>query len=86
MAAAKGNQYAARDRLWRAAILRALEQRSRVDQIAELDRIAARLLILAGEGDLGAIRELGDRLDGRPKQQIEATGGEGGPIVLMWQK
>ena len=36
-----------------------------------LRRIADRLATLAEEGDLGAIRELADRLDGKPAQVID---------------
>ena len=72
MAAPLGNQYAAKDRLWRAAILRALEARSRVDQVQALDKIAEAMLSKAAEGDLTAIKELGDRLDGKSMQYMEA--------------
>jgi hypothetical protein len=36
-----------------------------------LPRIAEKLAILAEEGDLAAIRELADRLDGKPAQVID---------------
>src|SRR3954454_20122017 len=36
-----------------------------------LRRIADKLATLAEEGDLGAIRELADRLDGKPTQVID---------------
>ena len=36
-----------------------------------LRRIADKLATLAEEGDLGAIRELADRLDGRPVQVVD---------------
>ena len=86
MAAPLGNQNAAKDRVWRAAVLRALERRSRVDQVAGLDAIADKLLDACEAGDMQALKELGDRLDGKPKQQIEASGEGGGPLVLMWKK
>lgn len=86
MAAAPGNQYAAKDKLWRAAIVRALEQRSRVSQVEALDVLAEKLLALCDQGDFAAFKELGDRIDGKPKQQIEASGEGGGPIVIGWQR
>lgn len=86
MAAAPGNQYAAKDKLWRAAIMRALERRSRSDQVTALDELADKFLSACDQGDLSAFKELGDRIDGKPKQQIEATGEGGGPIVIGWQK
>src|SRR4051812_6137657 len=36
-----------------------------------LRRIADKLATLAEEGDLGAIRELADRLDGKPAQVVD---------------
>jgi hypothetical protein len=36
-----------------------------------LRRIADKLTILAEQGDLGAIREVADRLDGKPAQVID---------------
>ena len=36
-----------------------------------LRRIAAKLIERAEEGELGAIREIADRLDGRPAQMID---------------
>jgi len=83
-----GNQAAAKGRRWADAISRALEQRSKADQIAELDKLAEKLLDLCREGDLGALKELGDRLDGKPRQQLEHTGEGEGPIrvVFLWDK
>jgi hypothetical protein len=46
-----------------------------------LRTIAEKLLVLAEKGDVSALRELGDRLDGKPKQQLEHTGEDGGAIV-----
>ncbi len=86
MSAPAGNQYAAKDKLWRAAIMRALEKRSRVSQVEALDQIADKLIEACMTADLPALKELGDRIDGKPKQQIEATGEGGGPIVIGWQK
>ena len=82
MGAPVGNQNAARGRMWRAAIERALAKRSRVDQVEALDDLADKLLALAYEGDLGALKELGDRLEGKPGQAIELTGADGGPVTI----
>ena len=76
MGAPFGNQNAKRQRIWHAAILRALETRdkSRVDGKKELDALAEKLLDLVATGDLAALKEFGDRLDGKPAQAI--VGGE----------
>lgn len=70
--APKGNQNAARARVWRAAIERALDRRtkSRADGIKEIDALAEKLLDLVAMGDLAALKEFGDRIDGKPAQAI----------------
>lgn len=67
-----GNQNAARAKIWREAIKRALDRRSvsRVDGIKEIDALAEKLLDLVSAGDLGALKEFGDRIDGKPAQAI----------------
>lgn len=49
-----------------------------------LRRAADRLLNLAADGEAWAVKELADRLDGKPKQQTEITGADGGPIQLVF--
>lgn len=70
--APQGNKNAAKAKVWHAAILRALEKRdqSRTDGIKELDALAEKLLQLVAAGDLAALKEFGDRLDGKPAQAI----------------
>lgn len=66
-----GNQNAFKGRLWHAAVLRALTIRGRGDMVAALDEIATKLVDACANGDLPALKELGDRLDGKAMQQIE---------------
>jgi hypothetical protein len=72
MAAPKGNQNAAKAKIWHAAIMRALDRRdkSRADGIKEIDALADKLLTLVSNGDLAALKEFGDRLDGKPAQAL----------------
>ena len=70
MGAPLGNQNAARAKQWQAAIERALDKRGAMDRKAALDELAGKLLDKAGEGDMTALKELGDRLDGKPAQTI----------------
>jgi hypothetical protein len=70
MAAPLGNNNASKAKVWSAAIGRALEKRSRLDQKDALDDLAEKLLELCEAGDLGALKELGDRLEGKAVQQI----------------
>lgn len=69
--APRGNQNAAKGKQWLAAIERALEKRSRVDRKAGLDALAGKLLEQCAEGNLVALKELGDRLDGKPSQSVD---------------
>lgn len=86
MGAPVGNQNAARAKVWRSAIERALERRtaSRTDGKKEIDALAEQLLNLVATGDLGALKEFGDRMDGKPPQAI--IGGEDGDPPVKIQK
>lgn len=79
--APQGNTNATDGRIWRAAIRRALEKRSQVDKIDALERIAEALIEKALEKDVPALRELGDRLEGKANQTISGEGG--GPIIIQ---
>jgi hypothetical protein len=71
MGAPVGNQNAARAKLWTAAIMRALEARSsRLEQKNALDALAEKLLQQCDEGDMTALKELGDRIEGKAAQPI----------------
>lgn len=73
-----GNTKSSKDnRLWRNTIQRAIAQ----GDPERLRKIAEALLNKAAEGDMAAIKELGDRLDGKTAQQIIVQGDEeGGPV------
>jgi hypothetical protein len=47
-----------------------------------LRRVAKALITKASDGDVSAIKEIGDRLDGRPTQATEISGPAGEPIQL----
>ena len=80
MSAPAGNQNARKEnRLWAETIKRAVAQNDAVKLRAAADK----LVELAVAGDVSALRELGDRLDGKPKQQIEATGADDGPLRII---
>lgn len=75
MAAPKGNRNAAKAKVWAAAIERALERRQPLDvRIKAIDELADKLLALGYEGDLSALQEIGNRLDGKPAQALELSG------------
>jgi len=68
-----GNTNGSKGRPWTHAINRALAKRSKTEQHEELIAIAEALLDKAKDGDMVAIKEIGDRLDGKPMQAIERT-------------
>jgi hypothetical protein len=84
MGAPVGNQNAAKAKVWHAAIMRALERRKPADErVKAIDELADKLLELVAKGDLGALKEFGDRLDGKPAQAVTVAGDEdGGPVRM----
>lgn len=86
MAAPLGNQNGVKAKRWSQAIDRALEARSKRDGIVALDALAEKLLKLADEGDLGALKELGDRIEGKASQQILGGGEDGEHLFGMIER
>ena len=72
--APKGNSNATKGRLWNEAIRKVLAEGDK----QSLVRVARKLVNAAEDGDIQAIRELGDRLDGKSTQPI--SGPDEGPI------
>ena len=66
------------NRLWANTIRRAVVQ----DDANRLRRIAEALLDKAADGDISAIKELGDRLDGKSVSTTELTGADGSELPL----
>lgn len=71
-----GSRNASKQKPWEDALRRAIL----ADDGKRLRAIAERLLDKAAEGDVAAIKEVGDRLDGKPKQATELSGPDGTPI------
>lgn len=82
MAAAKGNQYAAKERVWAQAINNALDKRGKaLGRMGALEELAEKLLVQCDEGDMTALKELGDRLDGKAVQAI--AGDKDAPLNIQ---
>jgi hypothetical protein len=60
------------DKAWRDAIRKAVNQRDK-DGSKALERLANKLVRLGEDGDVSALKEIGDRLDGKATQAIEAN-------------
>ncbi len=70
MARPKGSQN--KDKPFRDALR--IELAAAGDDAKALRAIAAKMIKLAEDGDMQAIKEIGDRLDGKPAQAVEMSG------------
>ena len=77
-----GNTNAVKTKVWTDAIRRAIERRSKMRKVDALDELAEHLLAKCDERDMVALRELGDRLEGKPVQAIAGMG-EGGALTII---
>jgi hypothetical protein len=75
----KGNTHSSKNnRLWAETLRRAVIQ----SDAERLRQIAEALLDKAASGDVSAIKELGDRLDGKAIATQEITGADGSNLPL----
>jgi len=79
----KGNKHASKEnRLWGNIVRKLAIQ----EDYKRLHVMAEKLYEKAAEGDLAAIKEVGDRLDGKPTQQIDQNTEHSGEVVYTWKK
>jgi hypothetical protein len=71
--APKGNSNAAKAKIWSDAL------RKEIVQGDNLPKLARALIMKAIDGDVSAIKEIGDRLEGKAAQAI--TGADGAPLM-----
>lgn len=81
--APEGNQNAAKGKRWSQAIDRALSKRSPSDRTKALDELAEKLLKAADAGESWALKELGDRIEGKPAQSHIIGGDEENPVEIV---
>ena len=79
-----GNQNAKKGKLFYDALRLALVQEDR----KSLRKITDKLVKAAEEGDAWAVKEIMDRMDGKPVNTTELSGAEGSPLklVVAWEK
>lgn len=84
MAAPKKAVGSKSDKEWRDAIRLAVHDVRTVGgkKIKNLRILAEKLVDRALDGDVSALKEIGDRLDGKPAQAMALTDADGGPLVL----
>lgn len=66
--APKGNRNATKNKPWSDSI------RKRITQRKELDKLADKVIDMALEGDLSAMKEIGDRLEGKSTEHKHHSG------------
>ena len=66
-------------KIWIAALNRSIAQ----DDGKRLRAAAEKLLDLAVDGDVAALKELGDRLDGKPAQSMTLAGDPDNPLQIV---
>jgi len=69
-----------RDKIYREALRLELADMSEGVDLKKLREIARAHIEKAASGDMQAIKDLADRLDGRPAQALEHSGPDGEPI------
>lgn len=81
MSAVHGSTNRADGKRWKLAIEKALEKRgpSMVEALAD---VAEQLIAKAAEGDISALKELGDRIDGKAAQSVALTDPDGGKLSI----
>jgi hypothetical protein len=78
--APKGNTNATKGKRWSLAIDKALENKCKSDGQKALVSIAEKLVEAAELGEQWAIKELGDRIDGRAAQSLTVGGDQENPL------
>jgi len=77
-----GNRNAAKAKVWTAAIERALERRQGLVAGAKaIDDLADQLIDECMRGNLMALQELGNRLEGKPAQGVILSGDQENPVA-----
>lgn len=83
MPAAHNPSGAKSDKIWRAAVQRAVKRETKGKGSRQwLDKLADKLVRVAHKGDVSALREIGDRLDGKPAQALQIKGDPDSPVIF----
>ena len=69
-----GNNNAGKNRIWADAINKVLCQANEGEKHANLRKLAEKIIEKALDGDMVAMKEIGDRVDGKALASIEVSG------------
>ena len=61
-----GRKGPSNDKIWRDAIMRAVHRAANGEKTKRLEQLADQLVARGISGDVPALKEIGDRLDGKP--------------------
>lgn len=86
MAAPIGNQNAVRAKEWQQALRRAMARKGEGDYRKTLDSVAEAVIDLALAGNRDAWIEIGNRMDGKPAQEIIGDPEQPLTHVFRWKK
>ena len=75
-----GNKNATKNKIWSDAVRKAITQGENINLLA------AALVEKALAGDISALKEIGDRLEGKPTQQIDQNTEHSGEVTYTWKK
>ena len=75
-----GNTNAVKPKVWSDAVRKAITQGENLNLLAQA------LVDKALSGDISALKELGDRLEGKATQQIDQTTEHSGEVTYTWKK
>lgn len=76
------------DKLMRDALMVAVNEDCPIRKTRKIRLIAEKLVDMAVEGDIQAIKEINDRIDGKAPQAVSVGDDDGGPVKLIveWAK
>lgn len=84
--APEGNQNAKKGRDWTQAIRKALAHYSGEGATAGMEKLARKIIEAAENGDAWALKEIGDRIEGKPAQSMTVLGDEDAPLVTRIER